>query len=746
MAPDRGKDAAPESLTGLAQHALFDALEETADLVMVVRADDDRLLWVNAGFLAFAGAQLEGVLGKTLAELGLSVEGPPAAATPTAWDSPTAPSRFEFRRHDGEIRLFEGSRRAVGLKDHALVVTIARDVTVRDHVLDELRSSRGFVTEIVESMPVAFVAVDEGFRISYANNRAVELMSKPRIGLLGRALWEEFPDAAEPPFVDAANWAMEERVPVRVEQYYTPLDMWFEVSVVPIPSGLAIYVTDIHERRRRDSDVAQLASIVDSTEDAIMSVSTDGVFTSWNPAAERIFGYSYDEAIGSTLGSIMVPAGQSDDADELFKRVAQGEVLIAKEVRRWRKDGSHVDVSVTLSPIRDASGQLTGVSAISRDITRERRAAEELRDAEVRYRRLVEQVPIIIYDWGVQGDIEHVSENYVSPQIEGILGFKPEEWMADPTLWFSQVHPDDIQEVTAAVVRSIEDGVPLRVEYRMFAKDGQTVWLRDEALVLERDEDGRATLFQGVQLDITAEKRAEEALRRAADEKAQLIQLLAHELFTPITAIQGAALTLSSLGERLSPTDLSVLAEGVARGARRLQRLVQNLDAAAKLDRGDVAVSRRSVPIGEILRLALRDFQTESEASDINVSADEEIVGRRTVADLSLAAQALSVVIENALDYSDGAAVDIDLLESDGSLLIRVSDRGPGVTPEQRDHIFELFAQEDSSDTRSHEGLGVGLFLARRVMAVHGGELAYEARPDGGAMFTFHFVPSRTAG
>jgi signal transduction histidine kinase len=316
--------------------------------------------------------------------------------------------------------------------------------------------------------------------------------------------------------------------------------------------------------------------------------------------------------------------------------------------------------------------------------------------------------------------------------------------MADPTLWFAQVHPDDIEEVTAAVVRSIEDGVPLKIEYRMLAKDGQTVWLRDEALVLERDADGRATLFQGVQLDITAEKRAEEAVRKGADEKAQLIQLLAHELFTPITAIQGAALTLSSLGERLSPADLSVLAEGVARGARRLQRLVQNLDAAAKLDREDVAVSRRSVPIGEILRVALRDFQRESEASEINVSADEALVGRRTVADLSLAAQAISVVIENALDYSNGEVVDIDLLERDGSLLIRVSDRGPGVTPEQRDHIFELFAQADSSDTRSHEGLGVGLFLARRVMEVHGGALEYEARPDGGSTFTFQFVPGRS--
>jgi PAS domain S-box-containing protein len=864
MAPQKGMHPDPGSRLGLAQLALLDALADAADLVWVARADDDRLLWVNEAFLACAGGQLEGVIGRTLSELGLELRSTAAtAAIRNALDeSPAASLTCELRTRAGETRFLEGSRKVVALDDQTFVVTIARDVTPREHVLDELRGSRGFVTEIVDAMPVGFVAVDEEFRISYANVLAGELALSSGANLLGRVLWDEFPHAMDPPFREAAIRAMEERVPTRVEQFYPPSDTWFDLSVVPIRSGLAIYFSEIGGRKRREEDIgrlaalvesaedaifgwtldgvitswnraaerlygftaeeavgrpprlwlmppgvpddamelvarvnagehvegyetrrqhkdgtvlevsltvspvyeasgrliggstiardmepinrrirdaAQLAAIVETSEDAIMSVTADGVLTSWNPAAERIFGFTSQEAIGSSPRALLISEGETDNSTELLRRVAQGELLIGVEVRRRRKDRSPVDISMTISPIRDSSGRFIGASAIARDITHEREVVRELQEAEARYRTLVEQVPVIIYDWGVSGDIDHVMGNYVSPQVEVILGFGAEEWVADPTLWFSRVHPDDLERVVEAGTRSIDEGVPFRQEYRMLAKDGHVVWLRDEALVLERDEEGRASFFKGVQLDITAQRVAEAAVRKSAEEKSQLIQLLAHELFTPITSIHGAAMTLSSLGERLSPTELKHLAEGVARGATRLRRLVQNVDAAAKLDRDDVRVPRRSVPVGQILTLALKDFQVESEAAGINVSADQRLLTRRTVADPSLAAQAVGVVVENALDYSNGEPIDIDLQESGEDLLIRVSDRGPGIPSAQRDLIFQLFTQVDSSDTRGHEGLGVGLFLARRVMRLHGGELDYETRPEGGSTFTFRF-------
>ncbi|MEA2922700.1 MAG: hypothetical protein QOF07_2663 [Bradyrhizobium sp.] len=362
--------------------------------------------------------------------------------------------------------------------------------------------------------------------------------------------------------------------------------------------------------------------------------------------------------------------------------------------------------------------------------------ASELETAEARYRQLVEQVPVIIYEWGISSDIHHVTETYVSPQIEVILGFSAEEWMADPTLWFTRVHTDDLERVLDETTRCIEEAAPFKLEYQMLAKDGRSVWLRDEAVALERDAQGRATLIRGVQLDISAQKQVEDAARKSAEEKAHLIQLLAHELFTPITSIQGAALTLGSYSDRLSASDLQTLAEGVTSSATRLRRLVQNLDTAAKLDREGVDVSREIVPVGDILTSALEDF---AESSGIRLIADPQLAKREAMADRSLAAQALGVVIENALDYSNGEPVDMELVEGTDGLGIRVSDRGPGVAPEQQDQIFDLFTQVDSSDSRSHEGLGVGLFLARQMMRLQGGDLDYASRSGGGSTFTCRF-------
>jgi PAS domain S-box-containing protein len=494
------------------------------------------------------------------------------------------------------------------------------------------------------------------------------------------------------------------------------------------------------------ADAARLEALVESSEDAIMSGSVDGLVTSWNKAAERTFGYTAEEAIGRTPGSLLIPPGEHDDTAELITRAAAGESLVGLRVRRWRKNRTPVDIAITVSPIRDAAGTFLGTSVISRDVSRELEAGRRLLDAERRYRTLVEQIPVVIYDWGVKGDIHHTTENFVSPQIEAMLGYSPREWMDDPTLWLARVHEDDRARVEAATTRSIEQAAPLTIEYRMLAKDGHVVWIRDDSLVLERDAQGRSSLIQGVFVDITAENLAEEAARVAAEEKTQLIQLLAHELFTPITSIQGAALTLSSLGDKLSAEELRGLALGVSRGATRLRRLVHNLDAAAKLDRSDTLVSGRSWSVGEILDLALRDFRFESEAGDIALSIDGELATRTTVVDLPLAAQALGVVIENALDYANGQPIDIGFQDGADGMRICVSDHGPGVPSEEREHIFELFTQVDSSDTRGHEGLGVGLFLGRRVMRLHGGELEYAERPDGGSRFTLRFAPDTTNG
>jgi two-component system sensor histidine kinase UhpB len=158
-------------------------------------------------------------------------------------------------------------------------------------------------------------------------------------------------------------------------------------------------------------------------------------------------------------------------------------------------------------------------------------------ELETRFETLVEQIPAIVYVWSVEGSFDEVLEEFVSPQIEAVLGYPSEEWMATPTLWIDTLHPDDRADVISETARSVEAGEPFEMEYRVLAKDGRVVWLHDVASVVSRDDRGRATRYQGVQLDITPRKEAERERRRTF-EKLRLLDQQRRQLLVRLMRTQ----------------------------------------------------------------------------------------------------------------------------------------------------------------------------------------------------------------
>ncbi len=220
--------------------------------------------------------------------------------------------------------------------------------------------------------------------------------------------------------------------------------------------------------------------------------------------------------------------------------------------------------------------------------------------------------------------------------------------------------------------------------------------------------------------------------------KSELIQILSHELFTPITTIQGFAFTVSEHGEALSPDEVRDLAHGVSKASDRIRRLVGNLAAAARLDREGVEFSTRPVIVGEMLKLAASEFPQFRDR--LNLPTSRKLLERRVWADLDLGVRAIVVVLENALAMSpETESVDLDVRHRGALVEIAISDRGPGIPEEQRDSIFEAFTQTDTSTTRAHEGLGIGLYLARRILNAHGGVIRALPRDGGGSTFVLSF-------
>jgi signal transduction histidine kinase len=274
----------------------------------------------------------------------------------------------------------------------------------------------------------------------------------------------------------------------------------------------------------------------------------------------------------------------------------------------------------------------------------------------------------------------------------------------------------------------------------------------DEILyAIRRSMRGQGSLSAEVTADVIRElvnllERSEgltRDLRELNRTKSELIQILSHELFTPITTIQGFALTVAERGEQLSADEVRVLGTGVAKASERLRRLVGNLAAAARLDRPGVEVSTVPFAADDLIRRATDEFSADRGRLLVpEVSAELSLA-----VDVDLATQALVTLIENALDLSAAdQAVEISADGGDDELRIEVADRGPGVPEDQRERIFDAFTQTDASDTRTHEGLGIGLFLTRRIMAAHGGGIAHRDREGGGSVFSLSFPVASGSG
>ena len=271
---------------------------------------------------------------------------------------------------------------------------------------------------------------------------------------------------------------------------------------------------DITERKNAESRLAAAEARFRTLVEQISAITyiedrETGATTYISPQIEQVMGYSPKEWIADPHlwearvhpeDRDRVVAGNSSDTGDSWR----------VDYRAIARDGRTLWLHNDAQLIRDENGRPRYWQGVVFDITERKESEERLREAESRYRRLVEQLPVVVYANAVD-DLS--TATYISPQYERLLGFTPQERMADPELWLRQLHPDDVERVLAESLRTNETGDPFDCEYRMFAKDGREVWLRDHAYLVQ-DDGGRPGFWQGVLFDITAAKAAEEAVSR----------------------------------------------------------------------------------------------------------------------------------------------------------------------------------------------------------------------------------------
>jgi PAS domain S-box-containing protein len=393
-------------------------------------------------------------------------------------------------------------------------------------------------------------------------------------------------------------------------------------------------------------------------------------------------------------------------------------------------------------------GELAGaaVDHAQREQAAHRRLLEQatteawLRANELRYRTLIEQIDAVTYSeaFAVGG----AQMMYVSPQVTEKLGYTPEE-VGQPGFWKGLVHPDDRERVLAEDERVELDGTPWRIEYRVVGRDGRVLWIRDHA-VLVRDGRGRPAFWQGLWIDVTDQKLAEQAMRealelereatgrlRALDElKNTFLDAVSHELRTPLASVIGIALTLQRARASLAPGDADDLFDRLVSSAAKLDQLLSDLLDLDRLSRGIIAPKLRRTDVAALVARVAAEWEAEH-GRRLGIHLDP-VVAR---VDPAKVERIVENLLSNAARHTTQATpVWVRVVRHGGDVLVSVDDAGGGVPGELRTALFEPFRQGPNVPGYA-PGVGIGLSLVARFAELHGGRAWVEDRPGGGSSF-----------
>ena len=616
----------------------------------------------------------------------------------------------------------------------------------RDESLAALRDSSRQITNILESITDLYYRLDREWRFTDINRVTLEKFGKTREDLLGKVIWEVYPQAVDSELYTQFHKAIEQMAPVHFELASKIVPgAWFEAHAYPTQSGLWVYLRDITERKSGELTQNLLAAIVESSDDAIASKNLDGIFNSWNKGAERLFGYSAEEAIGNPA-TILIPDDHLDEEPTILDKLRKGERIEHYETVRRRKDGSLIDISLTVSPIRDDRGKIVGGSKIARDIS-DRKQRENQISFQAHLLDAVEQA-VIATD--LNGTII-----YWNSFAEQLYGWTPEEALGASILDLTP--PADMRDLANEIMAHLLEGKSWSGELLVRKKDGSVfpAMVTDSPIL---GKDGELIGIVGVSVDISERKQAEaererlhvsERVARAEAEKAnrlkdEFLATLSHELRNPLNVILGYAEVLLRSDEARKSEFVRRAAEILKRNALAQSRLVRDLLDLSRLHIGKLSLNREVVSLNTIIDNAVETVSGDAASKQIEIRVDTPADIVFVDADPLRLEQVIWNLLNNAVKFTpSGGKVAIRLRGGEGLLMLTVEDTGPGIEAEFMPHVFEMFRQADASSSRHHSGMGIGLALVKQLIELHGGKVAVDSTLGQGAKFTIELPTTR---
>ena len=478
---------------------------------------------------------------------------------------------------------------------------------------------------------------------------------------------------------------------------------------------------------------ARLAAIVDGSGDAIISKTLEGIISSWNPAAETLFGYNAAEIVGQPI-ALLFPPELLREEEEIIARVARGETVAHYDTIRLRKDGRRLHVSLTVSPIHDQAGRIIGASKILRDITTRKESEDQIQNLQVErsfLADLVESSNDAIVARTNDGKIRSWNR-----AAELMFGYSAAEMVGQsPDLAPAQRHE------ALAVIEHLRHGESvIHYETTRPHKNGSEVQVSFTASLI-RNQQGEIVGTSGILRDITERKQREAQTAALQNELAHVARLsemgqmsaaLAHELNQPLTAIVNyVSAAQRMLAQDPSPQKRASALEAMEKASAQTLRagaIIQNLREFVEKREADKGREDLNVVVGEAI--ALGAVGAADAGVELKLALDPGALPVRI--NRIQIQQVLINLIRNGIEAmakSPQRVMTLTTSREDDCAIVTVRDTGPGLPPEILARLFQPFV------TTKEKGMGIGLNICQSITESHGGKIEVPVSDEGGAVF-----------
>jgi PAS domain S-box-containing protein len=609
--------------------------------------------------------------------------------------------------------------------------TISSEIRDQETLIAKLRAAEersATLAAIVDSSDDAIISKDlNGFVTSW-NMSAERIFGYTAAEMIGVSITKLIPvDLSD----EEAHILPKIRMGERVDHFETRrlnkagllVDVSLTISPIKDTFGKVIGVSkiarDISGAKAAAEKSLMLSAIVDSTDDAIISKNLNGIITSWNPSAQRIFGYSPEEIVGKSVLKL-IPEDRQDEETLILSRIRRGERVQYFHTKRLTKAGKLINVSLTISPVKDEQGVIIGVSKIAREIS-------NLIEAE-KQSAILSAIVSYSDDAIISKDLNSIVTSW-NNSAERIFGYTAAEMIGQSIV---KLIPEDRLQEEPEIIARLKSGQRVdHFETKRLTKHGK---LLDVSLTISPviDLSGRIIGISKIARDITDKKQEEQR-------KNDFVAIVSHELKTPLTSMRSyVQIALIKAAERADAFTEKMLMRAEAQ-THKMASLIQDFLDLSRLDEAKMKLNVSEFSLRKLIEEVLSDTLALSPSHHIDYKPCPEI---KISADREKLGQVVINLLGNATKYSPkGTTVKIRCALERESIIFSVTDQGHGIAKADQARLFERFYRVNAQPQYPVPGFGIGLYLVSEILKLHGGEVGVQS--DVGKGSTFYFVLPR---